>query len=1099
MKQRILLIGFILLQFADLNVYGQLAITKNDTIIIHNDSLVLKINKVRGDVSWQFSKDALNWIDLKEVIGDSMLISKIDSSGFYRAKIVDGNCDPVFSDSISVKAHLLLGKLTLPIQNNNNIVIESLLDEAQPTLDNKFSIRTNSLVMATNKLLGKPIYFGFPETDEKANYQLNAKETALYFCLAAFPYIRRPIFAKNIKSIKDAMYNYPEVKVLEEKINKVIEMNGYLDMDQIGIELGNAIDKIILSFSINLEDQSVQSTTNQNSIASITQNSSSKSAFLVNNPTWNTKYQGWYRVQDEISDRAGDIYYEQTGEYQMRRSFYNQTPSVVGVIIGKYDKETDTAEPVGNYIGFINPYYPPNLLSIDGQIDNIIQFGTMTWDMITNGFLDALSQSDAFSSSQDLSFILKENEKDAFIFMNGYYDERIAATNVIYVFADILQDYLGNHGLVGDFTLYLMNSPNRDIMNYLHWWRQKNYDLIAENLKEDFLNFLKSDGYRILLSADKDLAKSVKDFSDKLETLLITWSSVYKHSAEVYKVATLLITSSSQNFGVSIPVSFEGPKNSKPLLNTRNISNLTESSVTLGGNIISTGGLPILASGVCWNTAPNPEVNDYTPRTNDWNNINSFISQISGLNSNTTYYARAFATNILGSGYGNQVIFTTKISTQPPIANFTASKTTINKGESIQFTDQSTNNPTSWLWDFGDGTNNTSQNPLKIYSQTGTYTISLKATNTFGINQVIKANYIKVNEVLTEPAVSTLSASNITETSVRLKGNVTSDGGATIIERGFYLSKTNTNPGQNDNKVKVSGTIGSFNKNLSGLQPNTTYYFRAYATNSQGTTDGNVEQFTTIAITNVRILFIRGTSIFSCGLDGSDEQLILSGITNAEKVNYGSDKFCYYNGSSMNIVDKNGGNGYTIPNTTDAYGECDISPDGTKIIYNGSNRNYCLLIINIDGSNKITFTNEISISKHQNYPCWNKPDLIFFGTSSNGNAQSQILYSKSTIDLQAPSNTLTSSFGQYPVFGGTFNKVIYNDLQGNLIIMNYDGTAKSNLTLAGTGNSAKGAWMDSENVFYYVKNGNIWKISSDNTNNTQITSSGDILRVLAVE
>jgi hypothetical protein len=183
MKQRILLIGFVLLQFVTLKVNGQIAFTKNDTINILNDSLVIKINKVRGNVSWQFSKDALNWIELKDVTGDSMLISKIDSSGFYRAKIVDGNCMPVYSDSINVEAHQLLGKLTLPSYNSNNIKIVSLIDEVQPSLDNSFSIKTNSLVIATDKLLEKPIYFGFPATDEKANYQLNAKETALYFCL----------------------------------------------------------------------------------------------------------------------------------------------------------------------------------------------------------------------------------------------------------------------------------------------------------------------------------------------------------------------------------------------------------------------------------------------------------------------------------------------------------------------------------------------------------------------------------------------------------------------------------------------------------------------------------------------------------------------------------------------------------------------------------------------------------------------------------------------------------------------------------------------------------------------------------------------------
>lgn len=67
-----------------------------------------------------------------------------------------------------------------------------------------------------------------------------------------------------------------------------------------------------------------------------------------------------------------------------------------------------------------------------------------------------------------------------------------------------------------------------------------------------------------------------------------------------------------------------------------------------------------------------------------------------------------------------------------PVADFTASKTTITKGETIQFTDKSTNSPTSWLWDFGDVTTSTEQNPSKTYNSAGNYTVTLKATNNFG-------------------------------------------------------------------------------------------------------------------------------------------------------------------------------------------------------------------------------------------------------------------------------------------------------------------------------------------------------------------------------
>lgn len=65
-------------------------------------------------------------------------------------------------------------------------------------------------------------------------------------------------------------------------------------------------------------------------------------------------------------------------------------------------------------------------------------------------------------------------------------------------------------------------------------------------------------------------------------------------------------------------------------------------------------------------------------------------------------------------------------------------------GQSIQFTDTSANNPTSWLWDFGDGTTSTLQNPTKTYTTAGTQTVTLTATNANGNGSVTKTGYVVV-------------------------------------------------------------------------------------------------------------------------------------------------------------------------------------------------------------------------------------------------------------------------------------------------------------------------------------------------------------------
>ena len=62
----------------------------------------------------------------------------------------------------------------------------------------------------------------------------------------------------------------------------------------------------------------------------------------------------------------------------------------------------------------------------------------------------------------------------------------------------------------------------------------------------------------------------------------------------------------------------------------------------------------------------------------------------------------------------------------------------------VAFSDVSGGNPASWEWDFGDGNSSTLQNPVHVYSSSGSYTVNLTITNTLGSNSSVKTNYIKV-------------------------------------------------------------------------------------------------------------------------------------------------------------------------------------------------------------------------------------------------------------------------------------------------------------------------------------------------------------------
>ncbi|MBK5213210.1 MAG: hypothetical protein JJE55_06080 [Flavobacteriaceae bacterium] len=94
-----------------------------------------------------------------------------------------------------------------------------------------------------------------------------------------------------------------------------------------------------------------------------------------------------------------------------------------------------------------------------------------------------------------------------------------------------------------------------------------------------------------------------------------------------------------------------------PAVSTSAISDITSTNANSGGNVSLDGGSPVTAKGVCWNTSPNPTKENNL--TLDGTGVGNFSSNIEGLTPSTTYYLRAYATNAVGTAYGNEISFTT--------------------------------------------------------------------------------------------------------------------------------------------------------------------------------------------------------------------------------------------------------------------------------------------------------------------------------------------------------------------------------------------------------------------------------------------------------
>ena len=276
-----------------------------------------------------------------------------------------------------------------------------------------------------------------------------------------------------------------------------------------------------------------------------------------------------------------------------------------------------------------------------------------------------------------------------------------------------------------------------------------------------------------------------------------------------------------------------------PTVTTNDASNMAATTATCGGKVTSDGGATVTSRGVYYGTSPNLETTG--SRKASGSGTGSFTCNLTGLAPNTTYYVKAYATNSVGTSYGEQKTFKTTAATAP--------------------------------------------------------------------------------------VVTTNAVSDIQATSATCGGNVTSDGGATVTARGVCWS-TSQNPTISNSKTTDGSGTGSFTSTISGLSKNTTYYVRAYATNSIGTSYGEQRSFTTVGSDAKTIVFAEGV-------------IMTSGWYDVNKLSRGGyDIQMCWAASSSNIIqwwqDRYVAAGKSLPSTA-------VTGPGTKTYTEGYKYNLALM------------------------------------------------------------------------------------------------------------------------------------------------------------
>jgi len=712
-----------------------------------NDSVVIRLNDYQGDIQWQKSPDLENWENIAAATLDTLLFVA-DTTTYFRAEVIAGDCDPFYSDTTMVEV-IISGNW--PIDNETEVV-----EVLNPATGKTWMDRNLGASRAATGSTDAEAYGDLYQWGRAADgHQKRTSNT-----ISTLSSSDTPGHGDFILSPSTGDWRSPQNASLWQGLNGTnnpcpagyrLPSDAELNAERLSWSSNNAAGAFASPLKLPLAGYRGYSDGSLNNVDS----------FVA---YWSGSVSGTYSRSLHFSaDTAG----------------VGSSNRALGYSVRCLKDEIESVVPCPDF---------PTVTDFDGNIYNTVQLGKQCW-MRENLKTTSYNDGDPIPNLSDINE-WGTTEGGAYVWYDNDFETWGSIYGALYNWPAVHTDSLCPLGWHvpsdeewQELEIFLGMTPEQADMQGARGTNQGGQMKSMRTEPDDHPRWktpnngaTNSSGFSALPGGGRigNLFNNIGTTSNWWTATTYPGEVVWAWNRSIVNFNTFVNRyPQGKEQGFSVRCIKDEPL--KPTVTTTMVDDVTGNSASCGGEVTEEGTAPVTARGVVWSQTVHPTIEENEGITADGEGVGIFSSNLTGLASSTIYYVRAYATNSVGTAYGEELEFETE--------------------ELVEVT----------------------------------------------TSEVIK---ISNNSALTG-------------------GFVVFAGISPITSRGIVWH-TEENPTLDHNLgiTPDSTGVGSFVSGINGLDKNSIYYVRAFATNDSGTTYGQSVQFTT---TNDNYNYPEG--FVNCGFD----------------------------------------------------------------------------------------------------------------------------------------------------------------------------------------------------------------------------------------